>query len=1053
MSIIDDIKAELPKTAMISESCYEGSEIIFYTKDKEFFRTSSPLIKKIVNKFKKRIEIRADPGIVMDEEKTIELIKSTVPNDAGIKDIYFEPEFSKVVIHAEKPGLVIGKNGETLSKIKEKALWMPEIRRAPVIDSEIIRSIRRMLHRESSYRKKFLNELGKKIYSPSKDVEWIRFTALGGFREVGRSCVLLQTPQSTVMLDCGINIGSVAQKPFPYLDAPEFHIQDLDAVVVSHAHLDHCLHPETLVQMSDGSIKQIKEVETNEKTPALDFKYSMDMHNMHAMQRGGIKSPKKIYEVRTSTKRIKATGNHPLFVLEDGEVKIRHIEKIRPGDFIATPRYLEIDGKKQDLPDFPGMPVKIDENFAQMLGYMLGDGNAQGLRTVCFTDKSLKNIQFYSDIIKLFGLNPKIKIKERNRLLVHSVNFRRFLNEIEPSMLAKSKKRKIPQTICRSPKNIVASFLKGLYDAEGSVKHHSVVLCTTSEHITQSVQLLLLRFGIISHVYDQDNSKSTFGGGIVHQIAISHPASLKIFEENIGFSDIKKRSKLEKVVENSGQGISEKTDIIPIRLEHILKIVEELGLRKIDLRNAGFHYYHYKTHFPSKGALTKLVDYLESVAKKQNKKSLKLTEFANLVRSPILWDPVKEIRVINSDTEDVYDLTIPGHSNYIANGIFVHNCGLLPYLYEYGYRGPLYSTRPNRDLMTLLQLDYIQICQRENKKPPYTSKGIEEMLKHCVTLEYGEVSDITPDMRLTLQNAGHIMGSATTHIHIGDGLYNVLYSGDIKYENTKLFERTSTDYSRVESLIIESTYGSQEDLLPSHVEGERQLVECAKRALARGGRAVIPSFAVGRAQDVITMLVDSDIDAPIYLDGMLWDATAIHTAYPEFMAKAIQTRILHKGRNPFVDPRLKGIGSQKERREVLDSTHPCVVLATSGMLAGGPVMEYLQNFADDEKNMLIFVGYQAEGTLGRRIQKGWKQVQLESGKSMELKLEIETIQGLSGHSDHRQLLEFIGRLPRPKRVFTNHGESIKCVDLARTVHKIFKIETDAPKVLETIRLK
>ncbi len=619
MVMLDDIKAELPKTAMISESCYEGSEIIFYTKSKEFFSTSSGLIKKTVNKFKKRIEIRADPGIVMDEEKTIEFIKSTVPKDAGIKDIYFEPEFSKVVIHAEKPGLVIGKNGETLGKIKEKALWTPEIRRAPVIDSEIIRSIRKMLHRESSYRKKFLNDLGKKIYSPSKDVEWIRFTALGGFREVGRSCVLLQTPQSTVMLDCGINVGSVAQKPFPYLDAPEFHIQDLDAVVVSHAHLDHC--------------------------------------------------------------------------------------------------------------------------------------------------------------------------------------------------------------------------------------------------------------------------------------------------------------------------------------------------------------------------------------------------------------------------------------------------GLLPYLYEYGYRGPLYSTRPNRDLMTLLQLDYIQICQRENKKPPYTSKGIEEMLRHCVTLEYGEVSDITPDMRLTLQNAGHIMGSATTHIHIGDGLYNVLYSGDIKYENTKLFERTSTDYSRVESLIIESTYGSQEDLLPSHIEGEKQLVDSVKKALARGGRVVIPSFAVGRAQDVITMLVDSDIDAPIYLDGMLWDATAIHTAYPEFMTKAIQTRILHKGKNPFVDPRLKGIGSRKERQEVLNSTHPCVVLSTSGMLAGGPVMEYLQNFADDERNMLVFVGYQAEGTLGRRIQKGWKQVQLENGKSMELKLEIDTIQGLSGHSDHRQLLEFIGRLPRPKRVFTNHGENVKCVDLARNVHKIFKIETDAPKVLETIRLK
>ena len=161
MAIIDDVKDELPKTAMISEACYEGSEIIFYTKNREFFRTSSALIRRAVNKFKKRIEVRADPEIVMDVEKTEEFIRTVVPKDAGIKDVYFEPEFSKVVIHSEKPGLVIGKNGETLAKIKEKTLWTPEIRRAPVIDSEIISSIRRMQHRESSYRKKFLNEMGK----------------------------------------------------------------------------------------------------------------------------------------------------------------------------------------------------------------------------------------------------------------------------------------------------------------------------------------------------------------------------------------------------------------------------------------------------------------------------------------------------------------------------------------------------------------------------------------------------------------------------------------------------------------------------------------------------------------------------------------------------------------------------------------------------------------------------------------------------------------------------------------------------------------------------
>ncbi len=238
MTILDEIKTELPKDT-ISEITYEGSEIILYTKNREFFRNSSELIKKIVNKIKKRIEVRSDPAILLDEEKTAEIIRTFVPKDAGIKDIYFEPEFAKVVIHAEKPGLVIGKSGETLMEIKEKTFWTPDIKRAPVIDSEIIRSIRKMLHKETNYRKKFMNELGKKIYSPGKEVEWIRVTCLGGFREVGRSCILLQTPQSKVLMDCGLNVSAISTKPFPYLDAPEFHIQDLDAVIISHAHMDH----------------------------------------------------------------------------------------------------------------------------------------------------------------------------------------------------------------------------------------------------------------------------------------------------------------------------------------------------------------------------------------------------------------------------------------------------------------------------------------------------------------------------------------------------------------------------------------------------------------------------------------------------------------------------------------------------------------------------------------------------------------------------------------------------------------------------------------------
>ncbi|MDI6721326.1 MAG: beta-CASP ribonuclease aCPSF1 [Candidatus Aenigmarchaeota archaeon] len=617
--IIDEIKEDLPKNAEISDVIYEGSEIILYTENKDFFRTCTPEIKKIVNKVKKRIEVRSDPSLVANEEDVIEFIRQTVSKEAGIKDIYFEPEFAKVVIHAEKPGIVIGKAGETLNLIKEKTFWTPDIKRAPVIDSEIIRAIRKMLHNEAGYRKKFLHKLGEKIYSESKEIEWIRLTALGGFREVGRSCILLQTPQSRVLMDCGFATGSNSSKPFPYLDVSEFNIQSLDAIILSHAHSDHS--------------------------------------------------------------------------------------------------------------------------------------------------------------------------------------------------------------------------------------------------------------------------------------------------------------------------------------------------------------------------------------------------------------------------------------------------GLVPYLYEFGFRGPLYCTRPTRDLAALLQLDYIQICHRENKKNFYTSKGIEEMIKHCITLDFGEVTDIAPDMRLTLQNAGHLLGSSVVHIHVGDGLYNILYTGDLKFEHTRMFEPTSSDFTRVEAAIIESTYGNEESQHPPRRESERYFVENIRRCIERGGRAIIPTFAVGRGQDVITILADSDLDIQIYLDGMVWDATAIHTAYPEFMSKNMQTKILHKSKNPFIDPRLKGIGSGKERAKIFESNDPCIILTTSGMLQGGPIMEYLRQLSSEPKNMLIFVGYQAEGTPGRRIQKGWKQIQFDDGTVIDLNLEIVTIEGLSGHSDYRQLINYISSMPnKPKKIMVNHGDPARCVSLARAVHKTFRVETIAPKNLETIRL-
>jgi KH/beta-lactamase-domain protein len=390
------------------------------------------------------------------------------------------------------------------------------------------------------------------------------------------------------------------------------------------------------------------------------------------------------------------------------------------------------------------------------------------------------------------------------------------------------------------------------------------------------------------------------------------------------------------------------------------------------------------------------------------------------------------------------------------------HCGLVPALFKYGYDGPVYCTAPTRDLASLLQLDFIKVAVGEAKKAPYESSHIRDVVMHCIPLKYGETTDISPDVRLTFQNAGHILGSSIAHFHIGDGLYNIAFTGDIKFEKSWLFNASVNKFPRLETLVIESTYGGYHDMQPSRQDASVQLREIVRATLARGGKVLIPVFAVGRSQEVMLVLEDQMRNhqvqkAPVYLDGMIWEATAIHTAYPEYLNSQLRTQIFQMGENPFLSEIFKRVDSSEMRERICHDPEPCVVLATSGMMNGGPVMEYFKAWCDNELNTIAFVGYNAEGTMGRKIQKGWTDITLnDRGKqlTLHLKMDIETVDGFSGHSDRRQLVNYVSTLePRPERIIICHGEDFKCSDLASTLYKKFGIETRAPLNLETIRLK
>ena len=390
------------------------------------------------------------------------------------------------------------------------------------------------------------------------------------------------------------------------------------------------------------------------------------------------------------------------------------------------------------------------------------------------------------------------------------------------------------------------------------------------------------------------------------------------------------------------------------------------------------------------------------------------------------------------------------------------HCGFLPFLYKYGYDGPVYCSEPTTSLMTLLQLDNLDVLSREGLPPPYDQKDVREAVIHSIPLKYGVVTDIAPNVRLTLHNAGHILGSSIIHLHIGEGIHNIVYTGDFKFGYTMLLDSANTRFPRVETLIVESTYGASEDVMPKRKTAEEDLVSVINETVEKGGKTLIPVPAVGRSQEIMIVLnryMTQGLlkEVPIYIEGMIREATAIHTAYPEYLDKKARDQILYQGENPFQSDYFTIVEHPKDRAGIIEGD-PCVILATSGMLEGGPSVDYFKNLAPDERNSLVFVSYQIDGTLGSKVRKGRPEVQMmdTDGKMKVFKvgLRVESVDGFSGHSDRNQIINYVGKIyPRPERVIVDHGEKTKCLEVAGAIHKTYKVDTYAPRNLETIRLK
>jgi uncharacterized protein len=395
---------------------------------------------------------------------------------------------------------------------------------------------------------------------------------------------------------------------------------------------------------------------------------------------------------------------------------------------------------------------------------------------------------------------------------------------------------------------------------------------------------------------------------------------------------------------------------------------------------------------------------------------------------------------------DIYGVGMNEIDSVVISHAHLDHCGAVPILCKYGYDGPVYCTEPTFPIMISTLKDYVM----RSKEPLYSTRDIESLITHVIPLNYGAVTDISPDVRITFANSGHMIGSASTHLHIGNGDYNIVYTGDLKFGKLNTVENAFWNFPRAETLVIESTNGNRDDKFVTRELAEDTLAKSINSTIQDGGRVLIPLPVVGLSQEICVTLgmlrsVNRINPDNIFVDEKILDMFNFYEVYSEYLSKFLKQRISEHSEDPlFIDSLIKLEPSVKWDRSI--------IICPSSMLTDGPSIKYLSQLADDPLGKVILLSEQFQSTVGKLLQEGERNITIE-GENLHLRCNIDVIPGFSIHSDYNQLLAYINRLkPKLKKVITNHGEGKKCQNLSNSINKIFKIQTYHPLVEESIKV-
>ena len=394
----------------------------------------------------------------------------------------------------------------------------------------------------------------------------------------------------------------------------------------------------------------------------------------------------------------------------------------------------------------------------------------------------------------------------------------------------------------------------------------------------------------------------------------------------------------------------------------------------------------------------------------------------------------------------------------ILSHAHIDHCGRIPLLVKRGFRGKIYCTDATADLLEVMLLDSAHIhemdAQWQSKrnlragKPPidplYTTEDAQEALKYVEPILYDQQIRLNDDMKIVFNDAGHILGSAITEIWVTEGEREskIVFSGDLGMKNRPIL-RDPVTIKKADCVIMETTYGNR-----NHAQNSmsvKQLIDIILKTTRRGGTVVIPSFAVGRTQELIYELnrfyeksspdyrqeldkVDVIVDSP-----MATTATEVFRNNAQVFDEETKAYIM-KGDNPLDFKNLRFTRSTEESRALNTDHTPKVIISASGMCEAGRIRHHLKHNLWDARNSVIFVGYQGEGTLGRSLIEGKKDITL-FGEEVHVNAEIYNLEGFSGHADQNGLLEWISGFQQPPRqIFLVHGEEQSKKDFAKLIH-------------------